>query len=150
MVFVSPRRRYDLSPKVYPGPGGTIKKGLGMYYDAPKQVLRVARVYDRIKRYTPYYYQDRLRWELERRVQSDIIKYKDAQDIMNVLFPKKTKKQTALDAAGSKLGEKRQGSRSSYKWRYANYFDLSASGRYADNCRIKFGKYGLYYQGFLA
>ncbi len=119
MSFVAPSLGRRADPKFYPGAGGTARtKGIGLFYEVPKHIMQSMRIYQQYRQYTPYYYQDRLDFELSRRLKSDIVKYSDYLAIRDALQEKFQTKQRST--AGGRFYQKRQGSRASYSRRHAN------------------------------
>ncbi len=138
--------RYD--PKLYPGPGGTKGSRLAPYqsiYEAGKKLARSYEHYGKIKKFLPYYYQDKL----ESLVRNPTLKNQDVLDLINAISKK-------LPRSKSRTSSNRQVYQARTKSRPRSYGKRKFQPCMC-HCHKQSGKYKrkqlrewVYYQGSLA
>ncbi len=65
MLVIPKTQASETAPKTYPGPGGTVKGGLGLYYEVPKHLLKGFGYYQDFRKFTPYWWEDYAKFQIK-------------------------------------------------------------------------------------
>ncbi len=142
-LVTNPNYGFD-NPKFYKATGGTGggKSPFISFYESAKFAIKGTQWYSGYRQYLPFYYQDLIEFRIKSFFQSDIIKLKEAQELLDVFrskIPWSPKKAQFFIREYSKL-DKKYGKYNVRSHQYDWWAGFRTCSRLADTGRNKGGQ----------